>query len=465
MRITMGMIQQNYKNDLNSSKNLYEKYAARASTTRAFDKPSDDPLNCARSYDVQQNITMNETYQSNIASIEDAQNTADDIIMSMYNSLNTGIKSQLAGINGGTSQSVRDTLADTLLSIRDSLVTSMDSTAAGKYLFAGSASDSVPFTVDGSGNLLYRGINVNTGENTNGASETVTSSAGKKIQINFGKSIGVKLNGYKIKVSANPSASTDSVNISGKNITFSMGTNGGARTPNKGDLQAVLNSGDFLSKLQASSDTNLASITDVSEISISGLPDSKTDKLDLAHPYSDAGTEGITNYVNLKDLANEKVFVDIGLGISKNADGTINDQSAYNTSVPGIALLGYGKNKSGVDENLYSLLGEMASTLKDSSLTGQDLINKFSPLSNSFSDSLNNLYAKHSNLGTDIKSLETTQTYISGLNMNLVKEESTIASVSPFTATTDWSQQTYYYTAALQVGSKLLQPTLLDYMR
>lgn len=461
MRVTMGMIQQRYKSNLNSSKNIYEKYSLRATTTRSFDKPSDDPLNCARSYDVQWGITMNSTYQSNIDTIEDAQNTADTTIESMYTSLNSTIKKQIEGITGSSSQSVRDTLANTLLSTRDSLVTDMNTAVAGKYLFAGASSDSAPFTVDSDGNLLYRGINVNTGENTNGASETITNtSSDKSIQINFGKSIGTKLDGYQIEVTAGSgTANTVNIDTTSQKISITM-----KKDATKGDLQSELQSNDFLTKLQNSGDDNLNSVTDVSGISVTGMTYDSEDKLDLSGSYKDSSTDHITNIVSLKDLANEKVYVDIGIGLTNDSDGSVDDQSAYNTSMPGISFLGYGKNENNVDENLYSLLGDMASVLKDSSLTNQNLIDKFTPYSNSYSNSLNNLYTQHSTLGTNITSLKSTATYLSGLNTNLVTEESSIASVSPFEAITDFSQQVYYYTAALQVGSKLLQPTLIDYM-
>ena len=458
MRITMSMIQERYKNNLNSSKTLYEKYALRATTTRAYDKPSDDPLNCARSYDVQQSITMNNTYQSNISSIEDTQNTADSILSSMYTTLNSTIKTQLEGITSSSSQSDRNTLADTLLSARDSLVSNMNSSAAGKYLFAGSASESVPFTVDSDGNLLYRGINVNTGKNSNGACETI-SAGDKDIQINFGKTIGDKLNGYKISVSVDGSATdnTASVDTDNKTISITM-----VKDSTKGDLQDVLSGTDTSTVLTTAMSTTALKDIDLSDITISGITYTESDKLDSS--YTDSGTEGVTDIVSLKDLANEKVYVDIGLGMTQNEDGSLNEQSAYNTASPGISFLGYGHNDDGVNENMYSLLTDMASTLKDTSLSGQDLIDTMDPLSNSFTDSLNNMYSQHSKLGTDMKSLETTQTYLSGLNTNLVTEESAIANVSPFTAITDWSQQVYFYQAALQVGTQLLQPSLIDYM-
>lgn len=474
IRITTGMVSNQYSKNLNRETYALNKAATTAYDYRAFEKPSDDPFLAAQTFQIRRELSLNDDYTSNIENVEGAASSAESTLQTVANVLtNAGSTSVLQGITGTSNQSDRDTIATELLTMRESIVTDMNAQYGNRYLFSGAgAYGDAPFSIDSSGNLLYRGINVDTGENTNGASTTVsydyTDAGGatttKSMQINFGAGIADQLNGYTVSI-ASVSDPTDSISVdaSAKTITVNLQTDS-----TKTDLQNLLQgaSGDttFSDALTAAGITGI-SASDLQEINISNIDDTGSDKVQI----SNGASSSITDYVNLDDLANETAYVDIGLGMQTDSDGKVVDQSAYNSSMPGISYLGYGTTTedgtSGIPNNVYSLMGKMADLLKDSSLSGTELTTAIKPYMDAFTNSQDNLETGLSTLGTKVNFLDSTNDYITDVNLSLNTKDENTEYVDSADAITNYSMQQYSYQAALQVGTNILQPTLLDFMK
>ncbi|MVB09726.1 hypothetical protein CAFE_03910 [Caprobacter fermentans] len=467
MRITSGMISNQYTKNLNLAFDRLNKAGVTSSDFRQFETPSDNPFLAGQAFQVRRQLSLNENYSSNIENLNGLISSADTAVQKIVNVFsNANDQSALKGINGATPQSARNSLADDILSLRDSLVSTMNAQYSNRYLFSGAGGEGeAPFTLDGSGNLLYRGINVDTGENTNGASSTVSynytdgdgKTTQKSMQINFGASLKDKLNGYTVQISNG--AKSVSVDPAGKTITISGTT--------KQDLQDELQSGDFVSALSAAStsDSNLSGITadDVKQINISNLDENGGDAVQAS-----TSSTKITNMVDLDELAGETSYVDIGLGLKTDANGNVVDQSAFNAALPGINYLGYGmvtKDGTSVPKNAYSLMTKMAATLKDESLTGEQLMDAMQPYMDSFSDTQDNVYKANSELGNKETLLKSTSNYISNVNLNLQARDESVENVDPATAFSNLAWEKFSYQAALQVCSSILQPTLLDFMK
>ena len=552
MRITMGMIANQYKTRLNQSLQALSNANMRATNYRSFNKPSDDPFAAAQTYQVRRETEMNLNYQSNLGNVQDSLKTSESTVRLVSDIVSNADSTDVLGaVNGSMTEDTRSAIVKELRSMRDSIVSDMNAKFSDQYLFGGAGTGSPPFSVDADGNLLYRGVNVDTGVNTNGASATVTNNS--STQIDFGSANAADLKGYSIVVQTG----TEGVAVSGNTITVSLDS----AHATKGDLQDVLRdstkwSGDPIpadvdvSKINVSgtptdaatvsksgaatqiSDDGKSTVTNNSStqinfgkenagklddysivvqtgtegVAVSGntitvsldsahstkgdlqrvlqdstkwsgdpIPDDvDVTKITVAGSADDAATVSpsdgtpptvqssqISDKVDLNDLANEKVYVDLGFGLQFDGDGNIVPQSAYNTSLPGISIIGYGMNADGTPKNVYSLMGKIADLL-DSDNVSMDTIQ---PYLDSFRQTESNITTQISDIGAKEKFLTSTQTHLEDTSGNLTEKDNDVEFVEPSDAIMDWMTQQFCYQAALQMGTNILQPTLMDFLK
>jgi flagellar hook-associated protein 3 len=472
IRITTGMIASGYNKNLNQSRFDLSKAQRQAYTYRAFEQVSDNPFAAGQTFQIRRATEMNEDYQSNLDNVQSAVTTAESTLQNVFSVLsNANSSGVLKAVNGTMNDTNRAEIATSLLKMRDTVLADMNQQYADEYLFAGAGTSKAPFSTDADGNLLYRGINVDTGENTNGASATINydytsggSTEHKTMQINFGTGIKKQLDGYTLSIESGPAGSNFStaVDTSAKTlkITVPAGTT-------KAGLQNYLNGSDT-SKGDFGSTMNSA-IPGITASSISGIT---IDSVAAAGGNAAPGVEGdivqpstgggsISSYVDLNSLANEKVYVDIGLGLKSDAI----DQTAYNAALPGINFLGYGMNSNNVSKNAYNQLTKMANILKNSTNTGTALTNEMSPYMDAFTDSINNFTVQQAEVGTKMNFLTSTDSYLTAANTNLQAKDENVEYVDPSDAIMNYYMQQYSYQAALQTGNSILQPTLLDFMK
>lgn len=376
MRITLGMISRQYTKSLNESLNSLNYYANRSITNRKFNKASEDPFSAAQAYKLRRETQQNSDYTSNYEDVNSMLLTGESSIRSIYSvAQNTSSGDILGGITGTMQTEDKNNVATKLRKMQEYIVSTMNTKYADQFIFGGSGTGSAPFTVDG-GQLLYRGVNVETGINTNGASTKIGSTT-----INFGKANAGNLNDYKIEISKVSGSTGDkgvnsvSLDAGTKTIKVELKDGGAA---NK-DLQ---------DKLQ-SLGTTFISGTDFSKVTVSGNED---DMVSLsAVPGGSPVASAISNKVDLNQLAKEPMYVDIGLGLNFKTDGTLNTQSVFDASMPGIAYLGYGTNNAGISNNLYTLMGNIADKLSDPNFS----IDSVQPYIDQFNKSESNLLRYH----------------------------------------------------------------------
>ena len=474
MRITSQMMMSQYKRNVNDAFSSMNNAMQRAYDYRAFEVPSDNPLAAAQTFQVQWETGLNDDYQTNLSNVTSSVNTAESILQqidSLVSSANG--TSGLGGITGTTNLDGRQATAKEILVYRDTLLSEMNSKYSDNYLFGGSNTASAPFTVS-NGQLYYRGINVDTGENSNGASETLTYNytdstdplhpvtTQKTMQVNFGSDIGAKLNGYTLKIdTSGAGAPSTAVDTTAKTITIK--TNGSIT---KANLQTYLQSADFGSALSTIDGSITSSMA--GKVTISGMPENKNDTVG-----DTTASKQITDYVDLDSLANESVYVDIGLGITMD-NGKVNSQSAFNSAMPGIAYIGYGttniKNDDGsttsnVPNNIYSLLTTIAGYLNNESLSGAELMKKVDPYMTNLTNTQTALQAKQTQVGDNLKMLDSTKTYLQNIGTSLDERDNDVEYVDTTDAITNYYMQQYCYNASLKVGSQTIQQSLMDYLK
>ncbi len=337
MRVTNTMLTSKYTRDLNNSLADLNQLADKVSTGREFQKGSEDPIAAVKAYRLRRETSKNEDYIDNLEEVDSILMSAESSLMGLENALDGVYTLHLKGINGTYTQSDREIVAEEIRRIQESMVTTLNAQFNGKYLFSGASMEEPPFTVDGNGDLLYKGINMNTASN-------------------------------------DPAA-----------------------TP---EQQAA--------------------------------------------------------YESLTKLMDENMFIDTGLSLDvDDATGEINPNSVMDLAIPGISFLGFG------EDNLYNIMSDLIDNLESDDFDfneSQDLIGQF----NAGKDLI---LQEITNIGATTNYVDFLQSRADDNSLNLATKTQDIEYVDAAEAITNWMMQQYAYSATLQMGNKIIQPSFLDFMQ
>lgn len=165
----------------------------------------------------------------------------------------------------------------------------------------------------------------------------------------------------------------------------------------------------------------------------------------------------------LEELSKEAVYLDLGFGLSiDNSNGTkIDPSSAFNTALPGINLAGFGRTADGTSKNMILLAGQIADSLEKEPFDRDEYIK----LLDVFTDGRNNVLEKVTTLGTKSQFLETTKDRLETDELNLTTQIDNVVNIDMADAITQYSWAQYAYNAALKVGTSILSPSFIDFMR
>lgn len=166
------------------------------------------------------------------------------------------------------------------------------------------------------------------------------------------------------------------------------------------------------------------------------------------------------NANRLKDLANDHTYIDLGFGMSFDANGVVSSSSAFDTALPGIAAVGYGV-EGGISNNIIVLIGKMADTLEADTFNAGEFEKYWTRLSDK-SDDLQDQFTK---IGAKGQLLTATTTKLENEKENIEIQYKDAMGVNAAKAITDYSYAQYVYNAALKVGTSILSPSLLDFMK
>lgn len=158
---------------------------------------------------------------------------------------------------------------------------------------------------------------------------------------------------------------------------------------------------------------------------------------------------------------NDPSYIDIGLGFSVDeTTREVDPRTAIKSTFSGVEMFGYGQDlASGLPNNLYSLLGVMSDSIKAGDLN--DMNKGYAHLQKV----QENLMISMSGIGNMTNYMEQTQT-------RLEAERLTLQTVQQGLESVDLSQEIMYnkdfemsWMVTLQLGSKVLPPSIFDFMR
>ncbi len=112
-------------------------------------KPSDNPFGVNEALNYTSELAANTQYQSNVSDGSSWMAASDTALSSMNNDLQTAQNLVIQAANGSLSQSDLDAIATQLNQLADSIKTAGNTQYGGSYIFAGTATDTAPFTIGG----------------------------------------------------------------------------------------------------------------------------------------------------------------------------------------------------------------------------------------------------------------------------------------------------------------------------
>lgn len=167
------------------------------------------------------------------------------------------------------------------------------------------------------------------------------------------------------------------------------------------------------------------------------------------------------NQAVLDELSKETVFVDMGFGLNIDNQNVVDPSSAFDTSLPGLNVIGYGQTANGNPKNMILLAGKIADTLEEPELDR----NKLKELIDTFDEGRNNVLTQVTTLGTKTEFLTTTKERLEASALSLATQYDKVVNVDMAGAITDFSWAQYAYNAALKVGTNILSPSFIDFMK
>ena len=153
MRITNGMLTNNMISNLNSNLNRMEKYQTQGATGRKFDKPSDDPIGMSRSLKLYTDISKVEQYERNLSDANSWMHTTEEALKEVEQILQRTRELSAGASNGTNSETDTQAISQELKQLKEQLVQLGNTRHAGRSIFTGFKTDKDLLNRDGSYNI------------------------------------------------------------------------------------------------------------------------------------------------------------------------------------------------------------------------------------------------------------------------------------------------------------------------
>ena len=492
MRITTNAMIRRYSTNLNNALGDLDSKRNTVATNRNFNKIAEDPAAAMKSFKLRSNFQRTEVQKANtldaLAKLEEVTSNIQGCTSMGRNFIE---KSLLSYSDPNSAFESRQAYKQEV----DQLIESFLQQANGKYnenfIFGGASTKDLPFEKLESGEILYRGVPVNT--------PTYLT------KDDISKILSETFNGLKDSVVATTPDLTNTLNTLMGNATFDSL----ASSPSLSDAYSNIMGQDYVDddsktisyaeltqKIAAFApaggvDMNgdpvappAAPLTDLLNKIMenpSGLPSYVKDQLsydeveaaidaavksgDLTESqgYQLKANKEIGYQLKYTTYFNEHSYRDIGFGM-KEKEGQIVSTSAFDTAVNGLDVFGHGIDEDGLPNNIIALAQELSKTLAVEDISDLDfekhnkIINKMRA---SYNDMVDNGLAA---IGTKCAFLENTDDQLTEASQILNEQISDLDFCDPAEAITNLMWAQYAYNATLKVGNTLLSNSFIDFM-
>lgn len=184
----------------------------------------------------------------------------------------------------------------------------------------------------------------------------------------------------------------------------------------------------------------------------------------------DVNTTDPNQLAQLASMAKETVYVDVGLGMELDENEQVLSSTAFNASISGIGLLGYGTvggAANGVPNNIVSIIAELGQLYSnagsDNSMSATDEA-RAEELFGHMQESYENFNTQRGEMETRAQFLKSNQKRLESTGDTLQEQYEGLDQVDLADALTTFAYAQYSYNAALRVGNDILSQSFIDYM-
>lgn len=439
MRVTNKMLSNNFLSDMNTNLQNLQTLQKQMTTGKLFSKPSDDPFSVARSMQLQTNINTNTIYNTNIKDTINWLDTTDTALGQAGDVFQRVRELLVSSGNGAYSDSERQKVKDEINQRVSQLSQILNTSFDGKYIFGGTRGTVKPTDV------------LNPFTSTISDITAPSGTPGAKISGDF---TGISNTSYRFRTTGTGTSGT---------LTIEESTDG-----------TTWNTVKTLSSLDVSKEVN----TDIDN----GM------KLHIDANLKDMAVGQYYTFnasVSKPDGNTQLIYADKNGG-SLNPNGTIDEQNQFKmigtslqTEVSQGVTMKYNvganeilsfKNNNNVNDDVRLLLqrivnhldgntddGTATDSTATSKLSGQDLSDLDSAISN--------VLTLRSQVGAKQNRMDSAQTQNTDMSASLTEILSKTEDIDITQKTMEYATAQTVYLASLQTSAKVIQPTLMDYLR
>ena len=472
-RITTNMMMNTYRYNLQNATRTRDLSSTKVQTRRNFNSFAEDPAAATHAWRLRRSYSKNVDYQNSNTEAYTRFQIAYATLETSNDKLLNGDAGAFAAIKHADNEptgGARTNLGTVLSELADSLVYNLNAAKYGDhFVFSGNDEMNVPFSWSEDGTkLLYRGVNVAAG----GVEvPEPTWASGAQVPVNM-PTTGADANedawiAYYNSDQTGPEPTTGDAPDWGEMVPK------GPDDPTEADQE-------WLDYYRATANGEEAERPTVP----AGEPDwAKGERDQYGVPKNipaDADPAWVEYYKDqgewnhLQEMADEKVYMDLGMGMKETSVRDLVDASAFNRVIPGIDALGFGLDEDGDPKNIAVImkrLGKLYSQCDDEGHfcdeTGAEseevkaevyrLLDKFGLAH----DNYNKVYA---DVTARAEFLVANGASLSDQGISLNEQIVDIENVDPAQAIQQFMYDYSCYNAALKVGTQILSQSLIDYM-
>ncbi|MEG1993996.1 MAG: flagellar hook-associated protein FlgL [Oscillospiraceae bacterium] len=421
MRVTQGMVIRSYNKNLSRNIKSLADSNERLSTKRKLNRVSDDTAAVAKSFTIREQIYKNEIYLDNATNAQGELSAAEDNIKGINELFKTTIERLTEGNSDTKDHAQRQILAEDIDNMAEQVLKLINGRFTDKYVFGGSSNGQTPFTIGKDGHLQF-----------NGQSVLLDKPFPENIETYIDIGLGM--------------VAKDAFVAMGKPSS----TNAGATITATGISEGTV-AGDY--KIEITKDATDPEKLKITMKDVNGNQVGDVSTINKDEKRFSVG--GVTIFSDTKLADGETITVPV----SKKP--VVDPSSAFNPRTSGIDVLGCGMNEDGFPNNIYEIMKEMSAELKKESPDKQ----KLSDLLTASKDRQNKLIISLTNVGTKSQFV----TY----NVDRLKaEESTLQATRSKIEDVNVEQESIFnkvyesnWLITLQLGTKIIPPSIFDYMR
>ncbi len=159
MRITNSMMMDNVLRDINSGMVRMSKYNSQLASNRRMVKLSDDPIGVLNSLNARQRIYQINQYQNNIVQARKWVNQSENGVRDMESVIKK-IRDAVIDAGGPKTDSDKSNINTLVKQLKQELIDIGNTAIGNQYIYAGFNTTKAPFTMDANGKVLYNGLDL-----------------------------------------------------------------------------------------------------------------------------------------------------------------------------------------------------------------------------------------------------------------------------------------------------------------